>query len=700
MLSQISLQKIRPEHLERQAFIYVRQSTLMQVRNNTASTARQYDLVQRALDLGWERETVIVVDQDQGRSGASAVGRDGFQFLVAEVGLGHAGAVLSLEASRLARSNSDWYQLLEICALTDTLVIDEEGVYDPGQYNDRLLLGFKGTMSEAELHWLRQRLLGGKLEKASQGKLRFRLPAGYVYAETGEVVFDPDEQVQEAVRLVFALFEELNTAFGVVKHFRTHKLLFPQRFWGGDRDGELVWAPLRHSRVISLLHNPTYAGAYVYGRTKTRTKLLPGETPRIKGRTRRVNPEDWAVVIQNAHPAYITWEQFGRNQHQLDDNRTFRAEDRRGAVREGSALLQGIVLCGKCGRRMTIRYLALKECTAPSYECVHERKQYTGRSCQSIRGDGIDATVAQALLEAMQPAQLEVSLATLEQLESRARQIDQQWQLRLERSQYQADLARRRFMAVDPDNRLVARNLERDWNDKLLDIQALEREYSALPKPAVQLASPAERQRILSLAQDFPRLWQAGTTSQTERKQLLRFLVKDVTLTRQATTIHIGIRWQTEALTELEIPRLQQRAEVVRTKPAVVDCIRALAPTHTDQRIAEMLNQEGFTPGTGGVFTTSKINWIRYANQIPTGCPEAPGACPTGQRGDGRYSTKAVSELLNVDVSTVATWCDQGQLDCIRAKPRGPRWIKLTPALIKKLRKPFRQRWSRRSTSN
>ena len=700
MLSQISIQKIRPEHLERQAFIYVRQSTLIQVRNNTASTARQYDLVQRALDLGWERENVIVVDQDQGCSGASAVGRDGFQSLVAEVGLGHAGAVLSLEASRLARSSSDWYRLLEICALTDTLVIDEEGVYDPSQYNDRLLLGFKGTMSEAELHWLRQRLLGGKLEKASQGKLRFRLPAGYVYAETGQVVFDPDEQVQEAVRLVFTLFDELGTAFAVVKHFSTHKLLFPQRYWGGDRDGELVWAPLRHSRVTGILHNPTYAGAYVYGRTKTRTKLLPGETPRIKGRTRRVNPEDWPIVIQEALPAYITWQQFLRNHHQLDDNRTYRAEDRRGAVRAGAALLQGIVLCGKCGRRMSIRYLSLKEDTVPSYECVHKRKQYTGHSCQAIRGDGIDAAVAKALLEAMQPAQLEVSLATLEQLEARARQIDQQWQLRLERTQYQADLARRRFMAVDPDNRLVARSLERDWNDKLLEIQELDRQYAALPKPTTQLASPNERQRILSLAQDFPLLWQAETTTHSERKQLLRFLVKDVTLTRQATTIHIGIRWQTEALTELEIPRLQKRADVVRTKPAVVNRIRVLAAAHTDQHIAELLNQEGFTPGTGGIFSASKIHWIRYANQIPTGCPEAPGACPTGQRSDGRYSTKAVAELLNVNVSTVASWCEEGRLDGVRAKPHGPRWINLTPDIIQNLRKPVRQRWFRCPSGN
>ena len=305
-----------------------------------------------------------------------------------------------------------------------------------------------------------------------------------MYAETGQVVFDPDEQVQEVVRLVFALFAELGTAWSVDKHFRSHKLLFPQRFWGGDRDGELVRAPLRHSRVTGIIHNPIYAGTYVYGRTQTRTKLLPGEPPRIKGRTRRINPEDWPIVLHDALPAYLTWEQFLRNQHQLDDNRTFRPEDRRGAVREGAALLQGIVLCGQCGRRMSIRYLVLKECTAPSDECVHERKQYSGHSCQAISGDGTDVAVAQALLEAMQPAQLEVSLATLEQLEARARQVDQQGQLRLERAQYQADLARRRFMAVDPDNRLVARNLERDWNDQLLEIQQLEREYTTLPKPA------------------------------------------------------------------------------------------------------------------------------------------------------------------------------------------------------------------------
>ncbi len=347
--------KIRPDHLDRPAFVYVRQSTFFQVRENTASTARQYDLVQRAQELGWSPTSITVIDQDQGLSGFSAVGRDGFPFLIAQVGLGQAGAVLSLEASRLARSCSDWYRLLEICALTDTLVIDEDGVYDPSQYADRLLLGILGAMSEAELHWLRNRLLGGKLARAEQGELRMRPPAGLVFDTTRRLVLDPDEEVQQAVRLLFTLFEQTGSALAVVKHFADHHLLFPDRLWGKSHDGELLWKPLRHGRVLDILHNPRYAGAYVYGRTQTRTRTLPQEAPRVKGRTRHVAIADWPTVRYNAHPGYINWEQFLRNQQRLDDNCTVSGSDRRGAVREGHALLQGLVLCGQCGRRMTVR---------------------------------------------------------------------------------------------------------------------------------------------------------------------------------------------------------------------------------------------------------------------------------------------------------------------------------------------------------
>lgn len=692
MSSPLSTAKIRPDHLARTALIYVRQSTLAQVRDNSGSTARQYDLAQRARNLGWAPAQIRVIDQDQGHSGASAVGRDGFQELVAAVGMGHAGAVLSLEASRLARNSSDWYRLIEICALTDTLVVDEDGVYDPGQYNDRLLLGFKGTMSEAELHWLRLRLLGGKVEKAQQGQLRQRLPAGLCYDPVGHVVLDPDEQVQAAIRLAFDVFEQTGSALAAVKHFAVHHLLFPTRLWGGAHDGELLWRPLHHGRMLDLLHNPAYAGAYVYGRTKMRTRVLPHEAPRIKGMQRRVARDAWAVVLPDRYPGYITWANYQRNLQRLDDNRTNRPEERHGATREGAALLQGLVQCGRCGRRMTVRYLAGG---VPCYTCCQVHKEWAGPTCQWMRGDGIDAAVAQLFLAAMRPAHLEVSLATLDQVEERGRQIARQWQLRRERAQYDADLARRRFCAVEPENRLVARTLEQEWNEKLAALAALEREQATLPPMTTCPSSPEERARILALAQDLPAVWHATTTTAAARKQLLRFLIKDVTLSRAETSIQIDVRWQTEAVSRMAIPRPARNAEVRRTDPAVVARIRTLALTHTDRQIAAALITDGRYAGMGGAFTTGKVQWIRHAYGIPTGCPESPAACPTGQRSDGRYTAKAAAALLNIDVSTVAAWCEAGLLDAIRGQPQGPRWIALSPEQITALRKPVKRCWTR-----
>jgi DNA invertase Pin-like site-specific DNA recombinase len=696
MLNQLVEHKVQAEHLQRQALIYIRQSTLAQVMGNTGSKARQYDLVQRALALGWSQEQLEVIDQDQGRSGASAADRAGFQYLVAEVGLGHAGAIFSLEASRLARSGSDWYRLIEICALSQTLVIDEEGVYDPSQYNDRLLLGFKGTMSEAELHWLRQRLLGGKLEKASQGKLRLPLPTGLVYDTTQEVILDPDEEVQQALRLVFDLFAELGTAGAVAKYFRQHSLLIPTRHWGGQRDGELTWGPLGQNRVLAILHNPAYAGAYAWGRSQSLSQVSPDLDQPLEKRIRRPEPDDWTFLRLEAHPGYITWEQYLQTRQRLDDNYSAPAPDRRGAVREGTALLQGIVLCGRCGRRMSVRYL--ENGITPVYRCYQAHRQFGEPTCQSIQGTAIDAAVAQLFLQAMQPAQLEISLATLEQIEIRAQQIDQQWQLRLERLRYQADLARRRLFAVEPENRLVARNLERDWNEKLADLEALEREYLTWSKPQAFALSPEERQRILALAQDLPTVWQAPTTTHAERKQLLRFLIKDVTLTRHPETIHLGIRWQTEALSELTLPRPKRIYEIQRTSPEVVDQIRHLAATQPDPQIATHLNQAGLTTGTGQPFTGDRVRWIRNRYEISTACPDAPGACPTGQRGDGRYSTQAAANLLNVCDSTILRWCEAGRLDSVQSVPNGPRWIKLTPELIAQLRKPTRRRLATQSS--
>jgi DNA invertase Pin-like site-specific DNA recombinase len=690
--------KIRSDHLDRLAQVYVRQSTMIQVRENTASGARQYDLARRARELGWPQERIQVIDQDQGCSGASTAGRDGFQHLVAQVGLGRTGAVLSLEASRLARSCSDWYRLIEICALTNTLVIDEDGVYDPTQYSDRLLLGFLGTMSEAELHLLRCRLLGGKLKKASDGQLRFRPPTGLVYDLERRIVFDPDEQVQQAVRLIFDLFDQSPSALAVVKHFADHHLQCPTRLWGGGRHGQVIWRPLSNGRVLEILHNPQYAGAYVYGRTKTRLACLPGEEPRVKGRTRRVRTEDWPFLIPGHHPGYLTWDQFQRNQQRLDNNRTLPDQDRRGALREGLALLQGIVRCGRCGRRMSVRYL--NNASIPSYECNSYHTHFAGKTCQSIRGDEIDAAVARALLEAMRPAQLEVSMAAFDQVAAQARQLDRQWQLTLERARYEAELARRRFVSVEPENRLVARTLEWEWNERLAEIERMERDQTLRPQLASRLVDPDERCRVLALAQNLSKVWHAPTTPQTDRKQLLGYLIKDVTLSRGEKLVQVAIRWQTEACTVLEVPRPRRSYEVRRTDPIVVARIKVLALEHTDCQIASLLDQEGFRSGTGSRFTRNIVAQLRYSYSIISGCPEAPAACAEGYRADGRCSAKTAAEVLNVNVSTIADWCQSGTLDGIQSAPYAPWWIKLTPEIIAGLRKPTRRAWSRQSVSS
>jgi hypothetical protein len=548
------------------------------------------------------------------------------------------------------------------------------------------------------LHLIRSRLLGAKLEKASHGQLRFRPPTGLVYDPERRIVFDPDEQVQQAIRLILDLFEQSASALAVVKHFADHHLKCPTRLWGGSRNAQVIWRPLRHGRVLDILHNPEYAGAYVYGRTKTRFLCLPGEEPRVKGRTRRVRPEDWPFLIPGHHPGYITWDQFQRNQLRLDENRTSPDADRRGALREGLALLQGIVRCGRCGRRMSVRYLT--NASIPSYECNSVHTQYAGKTCQSIRGDEIDVAVARALLEAMRPAQLEVSMAAFDQVAAQARQLDRQWQLTLERARYEAELARRRFVAVEPENRLVARTLEREWNERLAEIERMERDATLRPQLASRLVDPEEQRRVLALAQDLSKIWHAPTTPQTARKQLLGYLVKDVTLCRGDTTIQVAIRWQTEACTVLELSRPKRSYEVRRTDPVVVARVKLLSSEHTDRQIAALLDQEGFRSGTGCRFTQNIVKQLRYSYSIVSGCPEGPAACTGGYRADGRCSSKTAAEMLNVNVSTIADWCQSGTLDGIQSTPHGPWWIKLTPELISGLRKPARRSWSRQSVSS
>lgn len=680
------MSKIQAEHLQKQALIYVRQSTLAQVRENLGSQARQYDLKQRACDLGWEQEQIVIVDQDQGRSGASTEERVGFQRLVADVGMGKAGAIFSLEASRLARSCVDWYRLLDICTLTKTLVIDEESVYDPSHHNDRLLLGFKGTMSEAELHWLRSRLDGGRRKKAEKGELRLDLPTGLSYNEAEKIVLDPDEALRQAMRLLFDTFKNAGSAHAVVRHFQKHKLRFPTRELRGPGKGEIRWKRLTPARVSSVLHNPLYAGAYVYGRTKLTYAPRPGSTHPAKKRVRHNTPQDWQVLIQESHPGYINWSQYLKNQARLKDNRTDKRESR-GAAREGGALLQGIAICGKCGRRMSLRYRDHSH----YYRCQLAAQTYGEAQCQVLRGAEVDAAIAELLLGAMTPAQLRVSLQALEQVELREKEIEKHWQLRLERAEYEVNLARRRYAAVDPENRLVARNLERDWNEKLAEVVRLERESAAAVRPPRLVAGPEECARVLSLARDFPTLWAAETTSNAERKELLRFLISDVTLTRRDEKVHLGVRWQTGAVSEVEVPHRRRVGEFWRTPEGVIDRIRALAAHQTDRRIAECLNAEGLSTGAGKVFDRERVRRVRVKYDIPARCPEMPDPGDTGPRGDGRYSAQAAARLLNLSLGSISRWCRTGKLESVQARPRGPRWIRLTPESIARLRKPVKK---------
>src|SRR5664279_1834491 len=467
-------EKVSGEHLRRDAYLYVRQSTLRQVLENTTSTDRQYALRQRAIALGWAGDQVVVIDEDLGRSGASVEGRDGFQRLVADVGLGKAGIVLGLEVSRLARNNADWHRLLEICALTDTLILDEDGLYHPGEFNDRLLLGLKGTMSEAELHCIRARLRGGQLSKARRGELRTALPVGLVHDPAGRVVLDPDTGVRDAITHVFTVFHRTGSARAVVKEFTDAGLLFPVRIRTGTHKGELVWMPLQHWRVLRILHNPRYAGAFVYGRR--RGARAPSGKPTVV----TVPREQWFALIPDAHPGYLSFEQYEANQRLLLANAQAHGTDRqRGPAREGPALLQGLAICARCGQRMTVRYHTRRGIESPDYYCGRDSIQSAGPGCQYVPGATIDTAIADLLLATVTPLALEVALTVQTELETRAAQADTLRRQHVERARHHADLARRRYLAVDPDNRLVADTLEADWNNALRAVQTTQHEYGA-----------------------------------------------------------------------------------------------------------------------------------------------------------------------------------------------------------------------------
>ena len=607
--------KIRADHLERRAFVYVRQSTNFQVVHHRESTERQYNLRQRAIDLGWSAQAVDVVDEDQGQSAASAEHRAGFQRLVSEISLGRVGIVLMLEASRVARSCSDWHRLIEICSVTRTLIADEAGVYDPREPNDRLLLGVKGTLSEAELFTLRTRLYEGRWNKARKGQLGRSLPTGYIKDSEGKWVKDPDVQVQERLTYIFSLFRKLGVARRVVCALRQERLKIPARIWGGPHHGQLAWKLPTFGAVMRILRNPSYAGAYVYGQWAYDCKRRYAKTG--KARPRLQDRSEWAVSLMDHHQAYVSWEEFLENDRHLRQN-WFRGMTR-GAPREGRALLQGIVWCGRCGAKMHVHSYSVRDVRRPGYLCTNAySNEGASQTCQCMTAGPIDDAVVAAFLEAMAPAQLEIGLKVIGQLQEEKRAKRRQWELQLKQARYEAGLAQRQYDVVDPDNRLVAQTLEKRWNEKLDVLQKLETAFSEAEAQADFAVTSDEENRIRALAQDLPKIWRAPTTTDRERKQLLRYAISEVQLdgVEELGKIEIRITWRSGTVTVHKIDRLPVGSWAPRTSDVVVERIRTLSADHTAAEIAARLTREGLRSAQGKPLRVDHILYIARSRGI------------------------------------------------------------------------------------
>ncbi len=587
-----SEKKILPAHFERLAVVYVRQSTAQQVLDHQESTRLQYGLASRAKEMGWPADRVLVIDDDLGKSATGSEGRVGFQRLVSEVSLDHVGIILGVEMSRLARSSKDWHQLLEICALFGTLIADLDGIYDPGQYNDRLLLGLKGTMSEAELHVLKQRMQQGRLNKARRGELAFAVPTGYVRQASGEVTSDPDEQVRHVVRLVFRKFEELGTLNAVLRYLVVHDIRLGFRVREGIGKGELEWRRPTRAALQNLLKNPIYAGAYAYGRRQVDPR---GGSPGRPSSGRRVSePERWHALIKDRFPAYISWEQYERNLSRLKANRA-RAEEV-GVARRGASLLAGLVVCARCERRMSVRYVGQKH--LHRYICGNTASDYGGDPCQQLAGKCLDEFVRGHVLEALKPAALELSLEAAKNLRREREDLERLFQQRLERAEYEARRAARRYRLVDPENRLVARELEREWEEKLAAQQKLKEEYHRFLHTRPRVLSEEEQEAIRGLAEDIPALWEAPTTTTAERKEIIRQVVERVVVDAEGESERVGvtIEWAGGMLrTQGELIRPVASLEQLSYYPKLCERVRALAGEGLAAReIAERLNAEGY----------------------------------------------------------------------------------------------------------
>src|SRR6476659_8582025 len=644
--------KVQPHHLDRGAYLYVRQSSMRQVIENIESTKRQYALRGRAVALGWRDDQIIVIDNDQGESGASAAWREGFQRLVTDVGMGHAGIVMGLEVSRLARNNADWQRLLEICALADTLILDEDGVYDPTSFNDRLLLGLKGTMSEAELHVIKARLRGGILNKVRRGEYRCTLPTGLIYDQSGNVTLDPDSQIRETIAHFFDTFSRVGSACQTVKAFRKEGLLFPSRLRNSETT---VFRSLTASTAIRVLNNPRYAGAYAYGRRRYRRAIDGKKT------LQRRDQDDWLACIPDAHPGYISWERFQENLKILESNGRPYELARASPPREGAALLQGRAICGRCGRHFRVRYATRRGRQEAWYVCDRGHTARGELNCQSIAGAPIDEAVGSLVAEEMTPAAVELAIEIRREVEARCGEADQLRCRAIERAQIEADLAQRRFMLVDPSNRLVADTLEREWNEKLRVLAETREERERARQQDHVVLDEAVRQRLVAMTTDFRKLWGDPDTANRERKRLLAYIIEDATLIKIPAegTTKIHVRFKGGRTKSLATRNPKSSAQQIKTQPEVVHLVDQLLDHHVYSEIATILNERGFRPGASARpgraddhFSAKHVAYLMHAYGLRSRYDRL--------RQRGMLNKREMADRLGVHEQTVDRWAKHG----------------------------------------
>ena len=666
----LNAEKLTPEHLGRLAIVYVRQSTLQQVVDHQESTRIQYGLVNRAAAWGWSADRIVVIDEDQGKSGASAEARSGFQRLVTEVGLNHVGLILGVDMSRLARCSKDWHQLLEICALFGTAIADLDGIYNPSDYNDRLLLGLKGTMSEAELHLIKQRMMQGRLSKARRGELGFPLPSGYVRHPSGEVTFDPDEQVQQVIRLMFRKFEQLGSLNGVLNNFIEHDIRLGMRSRRGNNKGELEWRRPNRATLSCLLKNPTYAGAYAYGRRQRDPRRQKSGHP-ASGR-KAFQPPDCAVLIKDHWPAYISWQQYEWNLAQLRSNQS--RANQRGSVRHGSALLAGLLHCGKCGRRLSVNYLG----RGPyhSYLCCYLSVHYGESVCQRIGGNALDQLVTQQVLMALQPAALDLSLSAAANLEQEQRELERWWQTRLERAEFEAQRAARHYQLVEPENRLVARQLAHEWEEKLLTQKQLSEEYDRYVHQQTQSLTDSARQAIRQLATDIPALWSAPTTTDAQRKEIIRQVIDRVVIEVEGNSerVQLSIEWMGGSSTPLSMTRQVFKYEQLSFYPQLCQKLRELVAAGVDREtIAKQLTQAGYHPPK----QTQQFNRMSVRRLMDKlGLAQCSSSIHSDEKlKTGEWWLPELARNLDIPRATLANWARAGKLSARKLAEYPYSWI-------------------------